>query len=266
MIDYSEAESRFSEKFKLLSGFMDESRRIAVLTGAGVSTLSGIPDFRGTGGIYTKQYHQMNVEDILSIDFFHLHPEIFYKWAADVWFKLERHQPNIVHHTVARMERMKLIQEVFTQNIDLLHQRAGSKEVYEVHGSPMHNHCTRCRKHFSYEQVAPVASRGEVPHCDSCNGVIKPDIVFYGEALNHHMLMKAEETFGRSCDLCIVLGSSLNVSPVNQLPYMAVSHGSRLVIVNAQETPLDGYAAIRFRDLKQTCQAIDGYLDAKERA
>ncbi|MDD2231551.1 MAG: NAD-dependent deacetylase [Sphaerochaetaceae bacterium] len=263
MIDYSEDPSAFEPKFKRFENALSKARYIAVLTGAGVSTLSGIPDFRGTGGIYTKQYNHLDVESLLNIDFFHQHPEIFYKWAADVWFKLENYKPNIVHETVARMEKMGVIHEVFTQNIDMLHQRAGSKEVYEVHGSPMHNYCTRCNKHYSYEQIAPTASKGEVPYC-SCGGVIKPDIVFYGEMLNPHTLQKAEEIFGRRCDMCIVLGSSLNVSPVNQLPYMAISHGSALAIVNAQDTPLDGYATFRFRDLKQTCTALNGYLDRKE--
>lgn len=264
MLDYSEAPEVFNPKFELFEQRLSKSRYIAVLTGAGVSTMSGIPDFRGTGGIYTSKYEHMDVEKILNIDFFNTHPEIFYKWAADVWFKLENYKPNIVHETVARMGRLGVIHEVFTQNIDLLHQAAGFKEIYEVHGSPMHNYCTSCHKHYSYEQIAPIASQGKVPYC-SCHGVIKPDIVFYGEMLNPHTLQKAEEIFGRRCDMCMVLGSSLNVSPVNQLPYMAVQQGSTLVIVNAQETPLDDYATFRFNDLNQTCQALNKYLDKKEK-
>lgn len=259
--DYSEREDIFEPKFEKFASLLESSRRIGVLTGAGVSTMSGIPDFRGSGGLYTKEYERLPVERILDIDFFHSHPEIFYRWAADVWFKLENYEPNIVHKTLARMERLGIVKEVFTQNIDLLHRRAGSKNVYEVHGSPEHNYCVKCHKHFSYEEIAPIASKGEVPYCTRCGGVVKPDIVFYGEALDSSVLMRAEEVFGRLCDLCVVLGSSLNVGPINQLPYLAVAHGAALVIVNAQGTPMDGYATLRFRDLRQTCEALNRRFD-----
>lgn len=255
MIDYSEDEDVFQSRYLKFEQLLKDSRYPAVLTGAGVSTLSGIPDFRGTGGVYTQQFNHLDVEEIIEINFFHRHPEIFYQWAADVWYKLEDYEPNIVHKALAEMEACGKLHEVFTQNIDLLHQKAGSREVYELHGSPMHNYCTRCHAHYSYEQVSPTAREGKVPYC-SCGGVIKPDIVFYGEGLDSHTWQKADEVFGRRCDLCIVLGSSLNVSPVNQLPYLAYRHGCPLIIVNAQETPLNGFARHVFRDLRQFSQAL----------
>lgn len=256
MIDYSEDLSVFNPKIEQLVSLIKNARKIAILTGAGVSTLSGIPDFRGNGGIYTKEFNQLSVEQILSIDFFYAHPEIFYKWASNVWYQLENYEPNVVHKLLAVMEQKGYVKEIFTQNIDMLHQKAGNKEVYEVHGSPMHNYCTNCHRHYSYEQVAPKASKGEVPLCETCKSVIKPEIVLYGEALHAYTLKKAEEVFSRQCDLCIVLGSSLLVGPVNQLPYMASMHNSKLVIVNAQETPLDGYADLIFKDLKQVSEAL----------
>lgn len=258
-IDYSEQQQLFSEKFGRFTQMLQSKSRIAVLTGAGVSTLSSIPDFRGTGGVYTKKYGNLSVEDILHIDFFHEHPEIFYQWAGEVWFRLEQYEPNVVHRMVAMMEHKGLIDGVFTQNIDMLHQRAGSANVWEVHGSPMHNHCTVCGREYSYRDIVATASQGKVPRCE-CGGVIKPDIILYGESLDQKLLARAEEVFGYKCDLCIVLGSSLNVSPVNLLPRMAVSHGSSLVIVNAQDTSLDGYCDVRFRDLKQFSEAVIEYL------
>ena len=256
MNDYKEDENVFNTKFEKFIDLLKNSKRLGVLTGAGVSTLSNIPDFRGNGGIYTKKFGDLDVEQILDIDFFYKNPKIFYQWASNVWYKLEQYKPNIVHKMLALLEEKGIVEDIFTQNIDFLHQRAGSKKVFEVHGSSLHNYCTVCHKHFTYEQVSPIASKGEVPYCDSCGGVIKPDIVFYGESLNADILSRAEEVFSHQCDLCLVLGSSLNVGPINQMPVLALNNRAKLVIVNAQTTHLDKYSQIVFKDLFQFSSAM----------
>ncbi len=261
MADYSERSDLFSKKFQQFVQLLTDSRRIRVFTGAGVSTLSGIPDFRGAHGIYTDPWHGMDVEQILSIDFFAEHPDVFYKWAKDVWYGLENYQPNIVHKTVADLESKHYIDGVYTQNIDMLHQRAGSKVVYEVHGSPMHHYCRTCGAHYSYEEIAPIVRSGKVPTCKRCGGVIKPDIVFYGENLNESILHRAWEEFSHA-DLCLVFGSSLTVQPAASFPRIAVESGAKLVIVNAQRTYLDQLASLRFTDLQQFCEALDLWIES----
>jgi NAD-dependent protein deacetylases, SIR2 family len=261
MDDYRESESVFNPKFSRLLDLIRKSRKIAVFTGAGVSTLSGIPDFRGAHGVYNSPWQGMNVEDIISIDFFHEEPEIFYKWAEEVWYHLEDYQPNIVHTALAKMEAKGLLSTgVFTQNIDFLHQRAGSKLVYELHGSAKHSYCTTCNAFYEYDEVAPIVRRGEVPRCRQCGGVIKPDIVFYGEPLNGTVLKAAEAAFTQA-DLTFILGSSLTVYPAAALPTLTLSRGGKIVIVNAQSTNADRYAELLFSDLGQVFKALDFALD-----
>lgn len=248
-------ESRFKDDFKRLVELMDESRFMTVFTGAGVSTLSGIPDFRGKHGVYTDPWNGMDVEDIISLDFFAKRPEVFYAWAKDVWYHLEDYEPNVVHRTLASLERRGILKSLYTQNIDMLHQRAGSRNVYEVHGSPEHHHCTRCHAVFDYAYVAPIVRAGRVPICPKCGGVIKPDIVFYGESLDENVLSSAFMDFSRT-DLCLVLGSSLVVQPAASFPVIARSNGAKVVIVNAQPTDQDRFATLHFDDLGQTFDAL----------
>lgn len=260
MSEYAEATSVFEPKFEELINLIKASRRLRIFTGAGVSTLSGIPDFRGAHGVYTDPWHGMDVEDIISLDFFHERPDIFYQWAKDVWYRLEDYDPNIVHRVIAKLEEKKFTNGVYTQNIDLLHQRAGSKAVYEIHGSPSHHYCTECGKHYAYGRIAPLVRAGELPICDQCGGVIKPDIVFYGENLNGNLLNRAWEDFGHA-DLCLVLGSSLTVQPAASLPRLTAQGGGKIVIVNAQPTDQDRTAALRFQDLAQVFEALDVWLE-----
>lgn len=262
MDGYAESPERFVPGFERLTTLIANSRRLRVFTGAGVSTLSGIPDFRGAHGVYTDPWHGMDVEDILSLDFFRENPKVFYQWAKDVWFHLEEYQSNIVHKVVAELERKGFSNGVYTQNIDMLHQRAGSKAVYEIHGSPFHNYCTQCGKHFSYEQIAPLVRSDILPVCDQCGGVIKPDIVFYGESLNRSLLERAWEDFGHA-DLCLVLGSSLTVQPAASLPRLTAQGGGRIVIVNAQPTDQDSFASLRFKDLSQVFVALSRWLETQ---
>ncbi len=260
--NYSEKKDIFDLKIRKLINLLKESNKTVVLTGAGISTLSGIPDFRGEHGIYSKKWTGLNVEDIISLTFFRRNPDIFYKWAKDVWFNLENYEPNIVHIVLHKLEKLGLIHEIYTQNIDLLHQKAGSISVKEIHGSPYNNHCTSCNKNFSYEYVSKIVKEGKVPHCPDCNGIIKPDIVFYEESLNVKLLEKAFSDFS-NCDLCLVLGSSLTVQPASSLPLLSVNNLSKLVIVNASTTPLDKNATLCFKDLNQVFTEINKIIDSK---
>lgn len=246
---------RFREDFKHLVDLIDSSRAMTAFTGAGVSTLSGIPDFRGSHGVYTDPWNGMDVEEIISLDFFANHPEVFYAWAKDVWYHLEDYEPNVVHRTLASLEKKGILKALYTQNIDMLHQRAGSKNVYEVHGGPEHHHCTKCLAEYGYDYVAPIVRAGEVPRCTKCGGVIKPDIVFYGENLDENVLQSAWRDFSNT-DLCLVLGSSLVVQPAASFPMIAFRSGAKVIIVNAQPTSQDYYATLRFDDLGQTFEAL----------
>lgn len=261
MSEYREKEEVFNEKIENLWSLLMTSKKIAVFTGAGVSTLSGIPDFRGKHGVYNSPWHNLDVETILSYDFFFSHPDIFYKWTEEVWYHLEDYQPNVVHNTLARMEEKGILKEgVFTQNIDFLHQRAGSKKVWELHGSARHSFCTNCNAFYKYEEIAPIVQRGEIPYCDKCGSLIKPDIVLYGENLPMSVLRKAETVFSQA-DLTLILGSSLTVYPAASLPKLTSYYGGKVVIVNADPTDQDKNATLIFRDLEQTFTAINTFLD-----
>ncbi len=256
----SETLQQFEKKFSILKPLILNAKRMTVFTGAGVSTLSGIPDFRSSKGIYSKKWEGLDVEHILSISFFMQHPDVFYTWAKEYWYHLDTYTPNVVHRTLAKLEAKGYMRSLYTQNIDMLHHKAGSKKQYEVHGSAMHHYCTNCNAHYSYEQIVPIVLNDEVPLCKACGSLIKPDIVFYGENLNAHILDRAYEDFSHT-DLCLVLGSSLRVQPAASFPLYATRNGAPLVIVNAQQTTQDGAATLRFIDLEKTFVALEGWVD-----
>lgn len=241
-----------------------EGKNIVVFTGAGVSTLSGIKDFRSSDGAYSKPFHGRCVEDILSLDTFRHEPALFYAWAKEFCYCLDRFQPNIVHKMVAHLEEKSYSRGVMTQNIDVLHQAAGSKHVLEIHGSPSKHHCLKCRQSYSYEEIAPKVMASELPKC-SCGGIIKPDIIFYGEQLNERVLSACVRE-SESCGLFIVLGSSLVVQPAASMPAIAHESGAKLCIVNAQSTPLDRYADFHFDDLKTFAEGIEAHLARREKS
>ena len=248
--------------FDAFKDIYSRSRRIVVLTGAGVSTLSGIPDFRSSTGLYSKEFGSMSVESILDIDFFSSHPDVFYSWAKEYWFQMDSFEPNIIHTVLAKAEADgKLTEGIFTQNIDGLHQKAGSKKVYELHGSVRNGYCMNCRRHYGYSFMAEMVNSGAVPVCGSCGGVVKPDIVFYGEPLDSTTLMRAENAFA-SADLAIILGSSLVVNPAASLPYISARAGKDIVIVNRDRTYIDDHAALRFTDLEEFFDEFASYIGA----
>ena len=234
------------------------STNTVVFTGAGVSTASGIRDFRGKNGIYNDTFRGYNVEELFGIDLFNSDPSLFYTWAKDFVYDLEAFQPCTVHHLLARLERAGLVKAVVTQNIDRLHTLAGSKCVYELHGSPSLHHCRTCGAAADYNTIAPIVQSGQVPTC-ACGGVFKPDIVFYGENLPEQTFRSAV-TACQEADLMVVLGSSLTVFPAAALPEEAYRCGARVVIVNDTPTSLDRRAILKLDDLTDTFMQLNDLL------
>lgn len=254
---------RLNKEFSLFLSMLESSKRTVVLTGAGISTLSGIPDFRSSNGVYSKKFGNLNVEDLLDISFFKAHPEEFYSWAKDGWYNMENYKPNIIHHVLHLMENKGLLTEgIFTQNIDSLDRKEGSKKVYELHGSLSKSICLECGREYSYEETKEKILSNGVPYCTYCKGLLKPDIIFYGENLNEYIIRKAQEAF-TSADLAIVLGSSLVVNPARSLPYFTLYNNKKVVIVNRDETYLDDKACFVFRDLEEWGKEMLDYLEKK---
>ena len=213
-----------------LKEWVDASDNIVFFGGAGVSTESGIPDFRSVDGLYNQQY-KYPPETILSASFFHSEPEEFYRFYRAKMLALDA-EPNAAHKKLAEWEAQGKCRAVVTQNIDGLHQKAGSKEVLELHGSVLRNYCMRCRKPYDVRDIA--AGTG-VPKC-SCGGIIKPDVVLYEESLDSYTINKSVE-YIRSANILIIGGTSLAVYPAAGL--INYYRGHKLVLVNKSETPAD---------------------------
>ncbi len=226
------------------------SRKCLAFTGAGVSTLSGIPDFRGPNGVFSQKFQSWTVEQLHDIRVFRSHPEAFYQYARSSWYLLDTLKPNIVHLVLAELEAAGLLKAVYTQNIDMLHQKADSKRVEEIHGTLETHSCLDCSKKFGFAEIKKTVMTGEVPRCDQCSGLIKPDVIFFGEMLDQNLLERGRKDFSEA-DLVLVLGSSLTVQPAASLPLLAIKNHSKLVIVNSQPTTYDQYATLHFQDLKQ---------------
>ncbi len=221
-----------------LQELVDASRRIVFFGGAGVSTESGIPDFRSEDGLYRTKY-AYPPETILSADFFRLHTAEFYKFYREKMLPLWA-KPNAAHIKLAEMEARGKLLAVVTQNIDGLHQAAGSKNVYELHGSIHRNHCMKCGRGYSAADIA--ASEG-VPRC-ACGGTVKPDVVLYGEPLDERTVRGAVKAISEA-DLLIVAGTSLTVWPA--AGFLDYFEGDHLVLINRDATPLDGRCELVLR-------------------
>lgn len=234
------------------------STNTVAFTGAGVSTDSGIRDFRGKHGLFAERFRGYRVEELFGIDLFRSDPALFYAWSADFVYALDRFRPNTVHNLLARLEQRGLLHGVITQNIDRLHTLAGTQRLWELHGSAQWHHCLDCGAAAPYEQIAPIVRAGEVPRC-ACGGVFKPDIVFYGEALPEATFQGALSAC-QQADLVLVLGSSLTVYPAAALPEEAYRCGARIVVVNATPTSLDSRALLRLEDLSATFAELAGLL------
>lgn len=228
-----------------------KSRRAAIFTGAGVSTLCGIPDFRGPNGLYK----QPDAERIFDIEWFRRDPSIYYTGAQELIYGLKKFRPGPVHHAVAALERAGVAQGVITQNIDMLHQKAGSKTVYEVHGSPLLHRCLACGRVKTFDEICEMLESAPVPRCAACGEAYKPDVTFFGEMLPEEALERSV-ALARQADLMLVLGSSLTVYPAASIPPLTARAGGELVIVNAQPTPLDGSACLLYPDLSAFAEAV----------
>ena len=239
----SSKEGRRDELEKLFA-MMTASRHCVAFTGAGVSTFSGIQDFRGKHGLYRTT----NANKIFDISVFRQDPSYYYSMTADFIYGLDEKKPSIVHLVLAELERRDIVRAVITQNIDLLHQKAGSRHVIEIHGSPDPHHCTRCGEAMSFADAAAIVRGGGIPHCPRCGAVMKPDITFFGESLPQRAIMEAMAE-AESADLMLVLGSSLTVYPAASLPEWTLDSGGAIVIVNDMPTHLDGRARLRFTEL-----------------
>ena len=222
-----------------LRTWVEESSNIVAFTGAGVSTESGVKDFRSKDGLYSQKF-DYPPETIISHSFCLQNPEYFFRFYREKMMPLEV-EPNITHYTLAKWEQEGRLRAVVTQNIDGLHQKAGSKRVYELHGSILRNYCTRCGKFYPAEFVKNAPG---IPRC-SCGGIVKPDVVLYEEGLNQKVVEGALEAICQA-DLLLVAGTSLTVYPAaGFLRYYA---GNRLVLINRDPTPYDDRANLVFHD------------------
>lgn len=212
-----------TDAVKKLKDWVAESSSIVFFGGAGVSTESGIPDFRSTDGLYHQQY-AYPPETILSHPFYLRNPEEFYRFYRNKMLYLDA-QPNAAHRKLAELEEQGKLRAVITQNIDGLHQKAGSKNVLELHGSVLRNYCQKCGAFHGVEEIAGSAG---VPHCD-CGGVIKPDVVLYEEGLDQDTLSRSVSAI-RQADMLIIGGTSLTVYPAAGL--VQYYRGNRLVVIN----------------------------------
>ena len=234
---------------------LQQAGHMVALTGAGISTLAGIPDFRGPQGLY----RQPGAERIFDIDWFHRDPAIYYEGCRELIYGLDRYAPGPVHTLLARLEQAGRLQAVITQNIDMLHQKAGSRRVIEIHGSPLRHHCNGCGREAAFAEVCTLLQRERIARCGACGAAFKPDITFFGEALPEAALAAAVAQ-ARRADLMLVLGTSLTVYPAAALPEQTLRAGGQLVIVNAQPTPLDDRARLRLPDLAAFAETVGAWL------
>lgn len=227
------------DKIQQFADIVNNSQRIVFFGGAGVSTESGIPDFRSVDGLYNQQW-DYPPETILSHSFFMKKTEEFYRFYREKMI-CEGVKPNNAHLKLAELEQKGKLKAIVTQNIDGLHQAAGSKQVYELHGSVLRNYCMRCGKFHGIEAIT--GSDG-VPHCE-CGGIIKPDVVLYEEGLDDKVVSGAVEAIAKA-DTLIIGGTSLNVYPAAGL--IRYFSGKHLVIINMSPTQMDGNADLLIAD------------------
>ena len=220
-----------------LQSVIDESKRIVFFGGAGVSTESGIPDFRSVDGLYNQKY-DYPPEQILSHTFFVHKTSEFFRFYRDKMLCLDK-KPNKAHYKLAELEKQGKLSAVVTQNIDGLHQAAGSKKVFELHGSVLRNYCTKCGEFYDEEYIASHSDQDGLPLCEKCGSLIKPDVVLYEESLKDEIVSGAIKAIG-GADLLIIGGTSLTVYPAAGMIHYF--RGENIVLINRDPTPSDGIA------------------------
>lgn len=227
------------DQIAAIAQLIAESRSMIAFTGAGISTPSGIPDFRSPdSGLWTD----CDPLAVASIYGFRQNPKAFYDWVQPLIRVTLRAEPNPAHLALAQLEALGKLKCVITQNIDTLHTRAGSRLVHELHGHMREATCTHCFAVYSSEPyIKRLLEDSRVPRCPGCGGVLKPNVILFGEQLPYREVQMAKEA-ARLTDLMIVIGSSLEVAPASDLPLLALRHSAKLVIINLQPTFLDSHA------------------------
>lgn len=239
------AELSHQEKVTLLNEILKEAKRTVFFGGAGASTESGIPDFRSKDGLYNQhdvQFDQYSPEYLLSHDCLYHNSKVFFEYYRQK-MNVEGILPNKAHLKLAEMERLGKLSAIVTQNIDGLHQKAGSQKVYEIHGTTMRNYCSNCGKSYPSDYI--FKSQEAVPHCTKCGGMIRPDVTMYGESLPMQATNQAIRAIANA-DVLIIGGTSLSVYPANGM--VNYFDGDFLVLINRDPTPHDIYADLVFHD------------------
>ena len=224
----------------MLQKIISSARRVVFFGGAGVSTESGIPDFRSAGGLFAKAPEGLTPEMILSRSYFYLHPESFFDYYRS-HMVYPQARPNAAHIWLSALEKKDRLRGIVTQNIDGLHKQAGNKRVYEIHGTIHENHCMDCGAFFPLKTV--MEARG-IPRCPHCGGVIKPSVVLYGEPLDKYVCIGARREIANA-DVLIVAGTSLAVEPAAS--FLQDFDGKHLVVINREPTPADSRASLVIR-------------------
>jgi len=240
------------DQFRALMDKIRKAGNVFALTGAGVSTLCGIPDFRtDQSGVWDR----FDRNRIFNIDVFMREPRCFYEFAREYIYTLGSITPGPAHFLLAELEKKGLLSAVATQNIDGLHQAAGSRTVFELHGHPRTSHCLSCGRAYNLEETGRRLEGHPWPACD-CGGAIKPDVVFYGEQLPQHALSGSMQA-AAACDLLLVLGTSLVVYPAAYIPQIALESGGELILMNKTPTPFDRSASLCIKgDLAEVCPKL----------
>jgi NAD-dependent deacetylase len=232
------------EKVLIAANLIRATRNGVALTGAGFSTPSGIPDFRSEGSGLWTHYDPMEVASLTS---FRHQPERFFDWMRPLARTMSLAQPNPAHVALARLEEAGFIRAVITQNIDGLHQRAGSRCVFEVHGTFQSLSCIGCFQQYAATgYIEPYIEDGVIPRCPHCGEVLKPDVILFEEQLPIHTWLSAQQAC-RQCELILVAGSSLEVTPAADLPFEAIKNDAKLIIINQSPTYLDVRSAVLLR-------------------
>ncbi len=230
-----------SEQIHCAAQFLKAAKYTVAFTGAGISTPSGIPDFRSPN---TGLWEDVDPIAVASIYGFRQNPQAFYKWIYPLTQLTMNARPNPAHNALAKLETLGLLKAIITQNIDMLHTRAGSETVFELHGHLREATCIHCFTVYPAEPIIQqFLSDRKVPHCPKCGDVIKPNVILFGEQLPIQQLMGAQDA-ARKADLMVIIGSSLEVAPASDLPLLALRNGAKLIIINIEPTPFDSRAAV----------------------
>lgn len=227
------------KKVEELIKIIRDSNNIVFFGGAGVSTESNIPDFRSAKGVFNEKLNKnFSPEELVSIGCFEKYPKDFFEFYKDKLL-YPNAEPNKAHIALAKLEKMGKLKSVVTQNIDGLHQKAGSKRVHELHGSVLRNNCTKCNKFFDLDALLALKSDNIIPYCSECGSIVKPDVVLYGEALNEYVIREAVNDIANA-DTLIIGGTSLVVYPAAS--FINYFRGKNLVIINMSNTSQDSRA------------------------